>query len=215
MGLVRYARAMDVIVAVVGTIGFIAVIAYVYRSQSVSPPHSPAAPAAPERPSADEADGNEAASWRVPAAGQRPGAQQPGPAARDLHGGTVTRGGYEPDLSTPATAVYSVLDLIERGATDGLNDCFVADVNDPASDLYPRCLGHPVALMDVVEEAETAKVVWEATVHTAFTRRGKQWSPSETMTLATQLVRVNGFWKLVRLCDGEEDETSARGKHAN
>jgi hypothetical protein len=105
----------------------------------------------------------------------------------------------DPDLSTPATAVHEVLALIDRGATDQLSQCFAPGVADVAGDLYPRCLGRPVELVEVAEESTTAKVFWKAAVHTGFTLAGKNWSPGETITLETRLVHGEGVWKLTRL----------------
>jgi len=103
------------------------------------------------------------------------------------------------DLSTPAVAVYTVLSLLDEGQTDKLGPCFLEEPNDPASPLYPVCLGHPISLLDVTEEEETAQVVWQATVHKMFTRDGKSYSPGETIELTTHLTQVEGTWRLARL----------------
>jgi len=105
----------------------------------------------------------------------------------------------DPDLSTPATAVYGVLALIDRGATHRLSQCFAQGAENVASGLYPRYLGHPVELVEVAEESAAAKVFWIATVHTGFTLEGKNWSPGETIALETRLVQVEGIWKLATL----------------
>lgn len=106
-----------------------------------------------------------------------------------------------PDLSSPAMAVYSVLSLIDRDATDALPQCFVGESEGPPSDLYPRYVGQPIGLVDIIEDEESAEVVWEATVHTAFSRDGKDWSPGELVTLTTHLVRIDGVWRLDGLCE--------------
>jgi hypothetical protein len=102
------------------------------------------------------------------------------------------------DLTTPDATVHSVLTLIDEGKTDQLDQCFAEDVNGLPDDPYPRYLGHPIQLLDVIEENESAKVIWEATTHTAFTRKDQAYSPGESVTLTAQLVRVDGFWKLVK-----------------
>lgn len=113
--------------------------------------------------------------------------------------------GEGPDLSTPASAVYGVLCLIDEGATDELASCFVEETEEPVSNLYPRHLGHPIRLVEVSEEGESVKVVWEATVHTGFSRGGSHWSPGETITLTARLAQVEGLWKLSKLHDGDDD----------
>ena len=71
--------------------------------------------------------------------------------------------------------------------------------------MYPRCLGHPVSLVDVTEEEESAEVTWQATVHKAFFRNAKRYSPGETITLTTKLVQIEGLWKILQLHEGEEN----------
>jgi hypothetical protein len=53
--------------------------------------------------------------------------------------------------------------------------------------------------VEVAEEGDTARVYWNATVHTGFTLEGKKRSPGETVGLETSLVRVGGVWKLAQL----------------
>jgi hypothetical protein len=62
-----------------------------------------------------------------------------------------------------------------------------------------------VGLVEVIEEDESAEVIWNATVHTVFSLNGRKWSPGEKMTLTTRLVRVEGLWKLLKLHEGNED----------
>ena len=104
-----------------------------------------------------------------------------------------------PDLSTPAQAVYSVLELLGRGSTEALSQCFRDAAPDANEGLYPRYLGPPVEVVEVAEEGDTASVYWNATVHTGFTFEAKRRSPGETVRLGTRLVRVDGVWKLARL----------------
>lgn len=110
-----------------------------------------------------------------------------------------------PDLSTPSTAVYSVLSLIEQDATDKLVSCFVNDTEYPKSNLCPRYLGHPIELVEANEEGESAEVIWKATVHTEFSLYGKSGFPGDTITLRTSLVRAEDVWKILRLFDGVQD----------
>ncbi len=114
-----------------------------------------------------------------------------------------------PDLSTPSQAVYSVQGLLDRSQMEALPRCFSEKAPDADASLYPRYLGPPVELVDVVEEGDTAKVVWNATVHAAFTHDGKRRKPSEALTLTTRLVRINGLWKLVRLHEGVDSREAS------
>ncbi len=119
-----------------------------------------------------------------------------------------------PDLRTPAVAVRTVLSLVDQGATDGLALCLLEKTDDAVSDLYPRYLGRPVELVEVIADEQSARVVWEAAVHTEFSRNGNHWSPGETIMLTARLVRVGGLWKLLELHEKEENgaqpqETSA------
>jgi hypothetical protein len=107
-----------------------------------------------------------------------------------------------PDLSTPSQAVYSVLGLLDRSEMETLSRCFAEKAPGAGASLYPRYLGSPVELVDVIEEGSTAKVVWNATVHKAFTYNGKCQTPGETVTLTTCLVQIDDLWKLLRLHEG-------------
>jgi hypothetical protein len=81
-----------------------------------------------------------------------------------------------PDLSTPAQAVYSVLELLGRGRTEALSQCFRDAAPDANEGLYPRYLGPPVEVVEVAEEGDAARVYWNATVHAGFTLEGKRLS---------------------------------------
>jgi hypothetical protein len=107
--------------------------------------------------------------------------------------------GGAPDLSTPAQAVHSALELLGRGSTEALSQCFSNGIPDAKGGLYPRYLGPPVEVVEVAEEGDTARVCWNATVRAGFTLEGKKRSPGETVRLETDLVRVDGVWKLARL----------------
>ena len=104
-----------------------------------------------------------------------------------------------PDLSTPAQAVHSVLALLDGGETMALSQCFHNRKPNASESLYPRYLGPPIELLEVLQEGETARVRWNATVHTGFALEGKSRSPGETIRLETRLVQVDGVWKLARL----------------
>lgn len=104
-----------------------------------------------------------------------------------------------PDLSTPAQAVHSVLALLDGGNTEALSQCFCDGEPNATEGLYPHRLGPPIELLEVLQEGETARVRWNATVHTAFSLEGESWSPGETVGLETHLVQVDGAWKLTRL----------------
>jgi hypothetical protein len=67
----------------------------------------------------------------------------------------------------------------------------------------------------VIEDDESAEVVWEATVHTAFFRRDRQWVAGETITLTARLIKVEGHWELLQLHDGDEYDHQAHGTSAN
>jgi hypothetical protein len=104
-----------------------------------------------------------------------------------------------PDLSTPAQAVHSALELLGRGGAEALSQCFRDGTADAGQRLYPRYLGPPVEVVEVAEEGDAARVYWNATVHTGFTLEGKKRSPGETVRLETRLVHIDGVWKLAQL----------------
>jgi hypothetical protein len=153
----------------------------------------------------EHADGNEPLTGHLPPLGSVLGYNRPAPPPTGLSIGPAPGEADTPDLSTPAMAVYAILLLIDQGATDKLPSCLHQEAEDPLGDLYPRYLGHPVGLVEVIEEDESARVIWDATVHTTFSRHGREWSSGETVTLTAQLVQIDGFWKLARLHEGEED----------
>lgn len=103
------------------------------------------------------------------------------------------------DLTTPEAAVHSFLTLIDRGATDQLNECFVEGHEAATDDSYPRYLGRPARLVEVTAEGDTARVLWEAQVHTPFTHKGRSYSLGGFVPLCSRLIRTDGSWKLLRL----------------
>ncbi len=104
-----------------------------------------------------------------------------------------------PDLSSPATAVYSVLDLIDKGDLNQLPQCFTNGTGDLSEAFYPHYLGHPIELVDVIEEDGVAKIHWNATAHTAFSGNDTNISPSDVISLTTRLEQIDGQWKLIKL----------------
>jgi hypothetical protein len=199
---VRKAKIVGVLLAAAGVVVIALAVVDVQRSE---PSSAPPTASASEPAAAVQIDGNEAGSREFLPLGTVLGVNRPAPPPVSFALGRPPGGADALDLSTPAAAVYCVLSLIDEDKTDKLAACFVDGTYETSGNLYPDHLGHPVGLVDVVEDEEAAKVTWEATVHTAFTRNGKQWSPGETITLSTHLVQVDGLWKLTKLYDGEED----------
>lgn len=171
-------------------------IAYWSRGGAVSP--------SLEAQTAPQADANDSIVGEPIPLGSRFGCNSPAPPPV-LFLGPPPRDVNDPDLSTPAAAIQTILSLVDRGATDKLAVCMLEEAKSSLDGLYLRYLGQPVGLIDVVEEDDCATVVWEAAVHTAFSLRGKRWSVGETMTVTSRLVRVDGLWKLARWCEGNED----------
>jgi len=190
-------RGTRVALAVAAAVGFVVVIGYILRSQSVSTDSAPHPVSSMGSEPEDQVDVNETLPDAPLPLGSLLGCNQPAPPPRGLSVGSPP--GEVLDLSTPAVAVYTVLSLLDRDETDNLGPCFLEEPESPASDLYPRCLGHPISLVDTTEEEESAEVTWQATVHKAFTRDGKPYSPGETITLTTHLTQVEGTWRLSKL----------------
>jgi hypothetical protein len=151
------------------------------------------------------AEDEESAADKTTSLGSLLGINKPAPPPIAFHVGHPPGQADAPDLSTPGVAVYSVLSLIDQGATEKLAPCFVEDTEDAANMLYPRYLGHPIELVEVIEEGESAEVVWNATVHTEFSLGSDSWPPGETATVKTRLVRVEDTWKILKLYNGDAD----------
>lgn len=200
------ARSIKALFAVAATIGVAAVTAYICHSKSAPAPPEPLIPAQKDVQSVDTIEAREPGIGQDVSLGRVLGTNNP--AIPPMTMPPVGRPPGEedtPDLNTPAAAVYSVLTLIDQDATDKLAACFIEETQDTASNLYRRYLGHPIELADVVEDGESALVIWNATVHTEFSLDGTSRSPGETMTLTTRLVRVEDVWKLLRLHEGRKD----------
>ena len=179
------------------------------------PGRAPSVPVSGESRSANQADGNQASISEPLPLGSLLGCNRPAPPPASISVGRSIRKTGTPDLSTPAATVYSVLSLIDQGATGKLAPCLFEETGDPVSSLYPRYLGPPVGLREVIEDDQSAKVTWNATVHTEFSCRGRQWSPGETITLTARLVRVGGLWKLQQLHEGDKDGPQSHDAPAN
>ena len=198
------AGRVKVVLAPVAIASIFSVGAYVFRMRSLSAP--------PASPTPVQADGEAQTSRPAGRTGSSPfgdapligalrgadDARAPAPPPIIFMVGRRDSGGA-PDLSTPAQAVHSALELLGRGGAEALSQCFCDDTPDANEGLYPRYLGPPVEVVEVAEEGDTASVYWKATVHAGFTLEGKKRFPGETVRLETSLVRVEGFWKLTRL----------------
>lgn len=199
------AKRIRVVLGVVAAIGIASVIAYV-RHRGSAPERLPA-PELMNTQSADQIDDEELSSGEQVSLGRLLGSNNPAIPPLTMPVPRPPSEDEGPDLSTPASAVYSVLSLIDQAATDKLAGCFVeAAPATAAGNLYPRYLGQPVELVDVVEAGESATVIWNATVHTEFSLDGTSRPPGETMRLTTRVVRAEDVWKLIKLHDGVEND---------
>ena len=195
------ARKIKVILAVTGAIGIITVTAYVHQLESVPITQQPSAPVQTDGQSLDQTEDVGSTPIEPLPLGSLLGYNKPALPPIIMSVGPPSDQVDTLDLSTPTSAVYSVLSLIDQAATDKLAPCFIEQTQDTVSNLYPRYLGHPVELVEMAEKDEYAEVIWNATVHTKFSLDGRNWSPGETMMLKTTLVRVEGLWKLSELHD--------------
>jgi hypothetical protein len=194
------AGRLKTILAAAAITGVLSLTAYVFCTRSFPAPPQPLLPMQRDEKPLGQIDGSELLPL-----GSVFGCNSPAPPPASISVGRSSDETHTPDLSTPAATVYSVLSLIDQTATDKLAPCLFEETGDPVSRLYPRYLGPPVGLREVIENNQSAAVTWEATVHTEFSRRGKRWSPGETITLTARLVRVEGLWKLLQLHEGGED----------
>ncbi len=198
MPVLRKARKTIAIFAATGVIGVVSVAAYIYCLKLVS--------VQTDRLTAVQTDVTESSSSELLQWWNRlRGCNNPAPPPIIMSVGRPPGQDESTDLSTPAVAVYSVLSLIDQTATNKLAPCFIKKKETTAGNLYPRYLGNPVGLVEVIEKGESAEVIWNATVHNMFSLDGRKRSPGETITLTTRLVRVDGLWKLLRLHEGGKD----------
>jgi hypothetical protein len=191
--------------AAIGGLGLVALIALIYHLKSSPMSQGPMVSVQRDRESVDPTENEESTGDAVTSLGSLLGCNKPAPPPIVFYVGPPPDAADTPDLSTPAVAVHSVLSLIDQGATDKLAPCFIAGTEDTVSKLYPRYLGHPIELVEVIEEGQCAEVVWKATVHTEFSMDGTNRAPGETITLKTKLIRVEDIWKLLKLHDGGKD----------
>ena len=197
------AKVVSLVLVLVGAAGGVAVVGYVRHTKPTSPePEAIQAHQGVPGTDANEAGFNESAPL-----GSVFGINRPAPPPIALRVGRLPGEGDGPDLSTPASAVYSVLRLLDEDVTGELASCFVDGTESLWSHLYPGLIGHPVGLVEVIEESDSARVVWEATVVTTFSRGGREWTAGETIQLTARLVQVEGLWRLVTLHEGEEGST--------
>lgn len=206
MPVLRQARKIKVIFAVAGAIGVISVTAYVRHMKPVPILQRLSAPVQTDGQSVDQTEGEEFSSSEQLPLGSLLGYNKPAIPPIVIPLGRPPDQADTPDLSSPAAAVYSVLSLIDQAKIDKLAPCFIEKSEDTVNNLYPRYLGHPVELVEVIEEDDYAEVIWNATVHTMFSLDGRNWSTGETMLLKTTLVRVEGLWKLSELHDRGKDD---------
>jgi hypothetical protein len=202
------ATRLKLVVATTAVVGILLATAHVFHVRSLpAPPHPPVSIQS-DAESLGRIDGGESSLLGdTPIVGRLATEvdQMESPPPAGIPVGRQSGEADAPDLSTPAVAVYSALALIDKDATDQLTRCLVNGADNVVNGLYPRHLGRPIELVDVIEEGNAAKVTWKATVHTGFTLAGQNRSPGESIILVTRLIRVEGIWKLLKLHDGDED----------
>lgn len=200
-------RRIEVLIAVVASIGIAAVTAYVCHLKSASEPSQQSPGPQTGSRSKGQIDAGGPGTGEDVSLGRVLGINNPAIPPVTMPVGRPPGEDDTSDLSTPGAAVYSVLTLIDRDATNKLAGCFVEGAAETTGSLYRRYLGQPVELVEVIEDGDSAVVTWNATVHTALSLDGKSWPAGEMITLTTRLVRAGGFWKLVRLHEGSKDDS--------
>jgi len=224
--LAAHAGVVKVVLATTALVAAASVIGYIQRARRPElPAQSPASTQTIPR-SAVRSGGNRAAGARstlvtrgaqsqnevMPAASssvEQPEMEEPilealeprpmGGAMAGISVGDPYDGVPTADLRTPEAAVYSYLALIDEGAADQVREC-LAQGHEVATDgPYPRHLGRPIRLVEVKHQGDTAQVLWEATVHTAFVHKGRDCRPGEFVALSSRLVCADGLWKLLNL----------------
>lgn len=217
---VTKAGAVKALLATTGFVGVLSVGVYVHQSRPVASPEVPATPISAEAPrgaagrQVGSARGGQAALIEVttPAVEDEAGPvdlavpEEPTPESHDAAAasqaggiwGGWSVGGFQDavDLSTPAAAVYSLLTLIDEGATDQLGLCLIAEDAHVTDGPYPRHVGQPIRLIDIFEDGQAATVQWEATTHTAFDHADRHWSPGEYVPFTSHLILDDSVWKL-------------------
>ena len=199
-------KKIGVMLAAAGIVGFLTVILSVFYPEPARETRLPSAPEQPATQSEEPLFNEETPADEQVSLGHLLGTNNPAVPPIVVPVGSEPGEENEPDLTTPASSVYSVLSLIDRGAADKLAGCFVEEAADMEGILYPRYLGMPVELVDIFEDGESALVIWNAKVHTDFSIVDRTWSAGENMTLTTRLSKVEGLWKLLRLHEGFTDD---------
>jgi hypothetical protein len=199
------ARTTKIIIVITWAIGLVLVIAYLCYLRSIRPLEQPFVPGPIDVQATNQTNARESSLPEELSLGRLLGENKPALPHMGMPVGRPPGEDDMPDLSTPAAAVYSVLSLIEQGATDKLPLCFIDETQGKGNNLYPSYLGQPMELVDVVIDGESALVIWNATVHTEFSLEGRNHSVGEKITLMTRLRRVEDFWKLLKLYDGVKD----------
>ncbi|HSW01131.1 MAG TPA: hypothetical protein VLI39_13225 [Sedimentisphaerales bacterium] len=201
------AKLVLLVLAAGGAVGVVCTIAFLRHRQE-------AAPERQETPLSDPPGVDDSSSAEPLPLGSLFGCNHPAPPPVFFHmPPSRDRGG--PNLGTPAAAIQTILSLIDAGATNELAACVLEETDYVSDGLYPRFLGGPVGLVEVIEEDDCATVVLEAAIHTEFSVQGKRRFPGDTMVLTSRLVRVEGLWKLMQLHDGGEDGSGRQEESAN
>lgn len=201
-------KKMWAVLVAAGVVGILTVVLSVCYLKPARESRLPLARELPDTQSEDPLDGEEISSGEEVSLGRLLGTNNPAVPPVIMRVGPAPGEANAPDLSTPASAVYSVLCLIDQDATDKLAGCFVGEeAADMAGNLYPRYLGLPVELVDEFQDGESAVITWNAAVHTAFSLDGRSLSAGEKMPLTTRLSKVEGLWKLLRLHEGVKDDS--------
>jgi len=222
-----HAGTLKVVLATTTIVAAASVIGYIHHSNRSAPPAQSSAlvqaipPSAPQggnratyRASRTAATGESPPEDDATLAAVAPSAERPqteelvlealdprrvGGAMGGISVGDPYRGVPTADLRTPEAAVYSYLALIDEGATDQVSECLARGHEVPTDGPYPRYLGRPIRLVEVTHKGDTAQVLWEATVHTAFAHKGRDRLPGESVPLSSRLVCTDGLWKLLKL----------------
>ncbi len=194
----RHAKRVLLVLAAGGMVAAVSTIALLRH------PQTPAAPGRQETLVSDPPDLDDSSSGEPLPLGSLFGCNRPAPPPVFFHMPSLRDNGG-PDLDTPAAAIQTILSLIDKGAINELAACVLEETDCVPDGLYPRFLGGPIGLVEVIEEDDGATVVWEAAVHTEFSVQDRRRFAGETMMLTSRLVRVEGLWKLVQLHDGGDD----------
>ncbi len=114
------------------------------------------------------------------------------------------------DLSTPENAVHSLMTSVGEQAMDELEQCLAPGAGDMRNNPYLRCLDFPMEVVDVIQEGDTARVTYIASVVTAFSTENTSWLPGESLMLTAHLIRSGELWKVLELdgspFEGDEDD---------